>query len=102
MLRNTLIVLTADHGEEFHEHGGWKHGFTLYEEQIHVPLLVRWDGHIPAGSRLRGTVRLLDLAPTLVRAAGRQGPIPPGRGWTSCRRSPARRRCRASPPSPST
>jgi arylsulfatase A-like enzyme len=70
VLRNTLIVLTADHGEEFHEHGGWKHGFTLYEEQIHVPLLVRWDGHIPAGSRLRGTVRLLDLAPTLVRAVG--------------------------------
>jgi len=70
VLRNTLIVLTADHGEEFHEHGGWKHGFTLYEEQIHVPLIVRWDGHVPAGSRLRGTVRLLDLAPTLVRAVG--------------------------------
>jgi arylsulfatase A-like enzyme len=70
VLRNTLIVLTADHGEEFHEHGGWKHGFTLYEEQIHVPLLVRWDGHVPAGSRLRGTVRLLDLAPTLVRVVG--------------------------------
>ncbi len=70
VLRNTLIVLTADHGEEFHEHGGWKHGFTLYEEQIHVPLLVRWDGHVPAGSRLAGTVRLLDLAPTLVRAVG--------------------------------
>jgi arylsulfatase A-like enzyme len=75
VLRNTLIVLTADHGEEFHEHGGWKHGFTLYEEQIHVPLLVRWDGHIPAGSRLRGTVRLLDLAPTLVQAVG--GKVPP-------------------------
>ena len=70
VLRNTLIVLTADHGEELHDHGGWKHGFTLYDEQIHVPLLVRWDGHVPAGSRLRGTVRLLDLAPTLVRAAG--------------------------------
>ena len=72
VLRNTLIVLTADHGEEFHEHGGWKHGFTLYEEQIHVPLIVRWDGHVPAGSRLRGTVRLLDLAPTLLAAVGGQ------------------------------
>ncbi|HKI02416.1 MAG TPA: sulfatase [Thermoanaerobaculia bacterium] len=70
VLANTLIVLTADHGEEFREHGGWKHGFTLYEEQIHVPLLVRWDGRIPAGSRLPGTVRLLDLVPTLVGAAG--------------------------------
>ena len=70
VLENTLIVLTADHGEEFREHGGWKHGFTLYEDQIHVPLLVRWDGHIPPGSRLRGTVRLIDLVPTLVQAAG--------------------------------
>lgn len=70
VLRNTLIVLTADHGEEFRDHGGWKHGFTLYEDQIHVPLLVRWDGRIPAGSRLKGTVRLLDLLPTLTLAAG--------------------------------
>lgn len=70
VLENTLIVLTADHGEELREHGGWKHGFTLYEDQIHVPLLVRWDRRIPAGSRLKGTVRLLDLLPTLVQAAG--------------------------------
>lgn len=85
VLRNTLIVLTADHGEELHEHGGWKHGFTLYEEQIHVPLLVRWDGHVPAGSRLRGTVRLLDLAPTLVRAVG--GKVPPS--WEGVDLAPA-------------
>jgi arylsulfatase A-like enzyme len=70
VLRNTLVVLTADHGEELYDHGGWKHGFTLYEDQIHVPLLVRWDGRIPAGARLPGVVRLLDLAPTLLRAAG--------------------------------
>jgi len=37
----TLVVLTADHGEEFHEHGGWWHGTTLYDEQVHVPLLVK-------------------------------------------------------------
>jgi arylsulfatase A-like enzyme len=79
VLRNTLIVLTADHGEEFHEHGGWKHGFTLYDEQIHVPLIVRWDGRVPAGSRLRGTVRLLDLAPTLLAAAGGK-PVPSWEG----------------------
>jgi arylsulfatase A-like enzyme len=70
VLANTLIVLTADHGEELFDHGGWKHGFSLYEDQIHVPLLVRWDGRVPAGRRLAGTVRLLDLVPTLVQAAG--------------------------------
>src|SRR5262249_44387642 len=41
----TLVILTGDHGEEFHEHGGWWHGTTLYDEQIHVPLLMK-----PAGS----------------------------------------------------
>jgi arylsulfatase A-like enzyme len=75
ILADTLVVLTADHGEEFLDHGGWKHGFTLYDEQIHVPLLWRWDGRIPAGSRLPGVVRLLDVAPTLLRAAG--GAVPP-------------------------
>jgi arylsulfatase A-like enzyme len=69
VLKNTLIVLTSDHGEELYDHGGWKHGHTLYEDQIHVPLIVRWDGRIPAGKRLPGTVRLLDLAPTLMAAA---------------------------------
>lgn len=70
VLRNTLVVLTADHGEELHDHGGWKHGQSLYQEQIHVPLLMRWDSRIAAGRRLPGTVRLLDLLPTLVEAAG--------------------------------
>ena len=69
VLQNTLIVLTSDHGEELYDHGGWKHGHTLYEDQIHVPLIVRWDGRIPAGKRLPGTVRLLDLVPTLIAAA---------------------------------
>ncbi len=70
VLSQTLVVLTADHGEELDDHGGWKHGQTLYDEQIHVPLLLRWDGHVRAGRRLAGTVRLLDLLPTLVHAAG--------------------------------
>ncbi len=76
VLKNTLIVLTADHGEELHDHGGWKHGQTLYEEQIHVPLIFRWDGRIKAGTRLAGTVRLLDLLPTLSAAVG--GKADPG------------------------
>jgi len=76
VLANTLIVLTADHGEELHDHGGWKHGQTLYEEQIHVPLIFRWNGRIKAGTRLAGTVRLLDLVPTLLDAAG--GKADPG------------------------
>ncbi|HXU30865.1 MAG TPA: sulfatase [Thermoanaerobaculia bacterium] len=70
VLANTLVVVTADHGEELLDHGGWKHGQTLYDEQIHVPLFFRWDGKIPAGKRLPGVVRLLDIAPTLAAAIG--------------------------------
>ena len=77
VLANTLVVLTADHGEELFDHGGWKHGQALYDEQIHVPLIWRWDGHVPANRRLAGTVRLLDVAPTLAAAAG----APPDPGW---------------------
>jgi arylsulfatase A-like enzyme len=74
VLADTLIVLTSDHGEELYDHGGWKHGHTLYEDQIHVPLIFRWDGRIPAGRRLPGTVRLVDVAPTLLSAAGGEVP----------------------------
>jgi arylsulfatase A-like enzyme len=72
----TLTVLTADHGEELYERGGFKHGQTLYEEQWRVPLLVRWDGHVPAGTRLTTPVSLLDVAPTLLAAAGLPAPQP--------------------------
>jgi arylsulfatase A-like enzyme len=74
VLADTLIVLTADHGEELQDHGGWKHGHTLYEDQIHVPLIFRWDGRIPAGRRAPGVVRLVDVAPTLLAATGAEAP----------------------------
>ncbi|MFP3939298.1 MAG: sulfatase [Thermoanaerobaculia bacterium] len=85
VLADTLVVLTSDHGEELYDHGGWKHGHTLYEDQIHVPLLFRWDGRIPAGRRLPGTVRLLDVAPTIVEAAGGEAP----EGWQGVSLLPA-------------
>jgi arylsulfatase A-like enzyme len=73
-LRDTLIVLTADHGEELYEHGGWKHGRTLYEEQLRVPLVMRWDAAIGEHRRIAPPVRLIDVAPTLLEAAGLRAP----------------------------
>jgi arylsulfatase A-like enzyme len=73
-LRDTLIVLTADHGEELYEHGGWKHGRTLYEEQLRVPLVMRWDEVIAERRRVASPVRLIDVAPTLLEAAGLRAP----------------------------
>jgi arylsulfatase A-like enzyme len=75
---DTLIVLTADHGEEFHEHGGWWHGLTLYDEQIRVPLLVKWPegrAELP-NDQTHELARLIDVAPTLLGRAG--APVPPG------------------------
>ena len=69
---DSIIVVTADHGEEFHEHGGFWHGLTLYEEQIHVPLMVKWakDSTGPARGADSGIARLIDVGPTLLGAAG--------------------------------
>jgi arylsulfatase A-like enzyme len=72
---DTLFVFTADHGEELFDHGGWKHGRTMYEEQLRVPLVFRWDGKLPAGGRVDVPVRLIDVAPTMLAAAG--APAPP-------------------------
>jgi arylsulfatase A-like enzyme len=67
----TLIVLTADHGEEFHEHGGWWHGKTLYEDQIHVPFLVKWPKGVAGPADADGEiVRHLDVVPTILALAG--------------------------------
>ncbi|MBL8058070.1 MAG: sulfatase, partial [Anaerolineales bacterium] len=71
---DTLIVFTADHGEEFYEHGGWWHGTTLYQEQLHVPLLIRRPGAPDAGRVDDDLARTLDLAPTILAAAGRRAP----------------------------
>lgn len=44
----TLFVVTADHGEELFDHGGVLHGYTLYEEQLRIPLLLAWKGVTPS------------------------------------------------------
>ncbi len=69
---NTVIVVTADHGEAFGEHGALdrRHGLTLYENQLLVPLIMRIPGRGTGGIRVAEQVRLLDLAPTLLDLLG--------------------------------
>ncbi|MGH7894760.1 MAG: sulfatase family protein, partial [Candidatus Binatia bacterium] len=67
---STLVVVTADHGEEFMEHGARTHGFQLYEETAHVPLMLRLPGVITPGSRIADPVSLVDLAPTILDLTG--------------------------------
>jgi arylsulfatase A-like enzyme len=66
----TLLVLLADHGEEFGEHGAFRHT-TLHRETLHVPLVMRFPGDDPAlqPRRIGAVVRLLDVMPTVLEAA---------------------------------
>ena len=70
----TLVVITADHGEEFLDHGRLGHTKTLYDEVIAVPLLVRWPGGAPGV--VAEPVALLDVAPTILAAL--EVPADPG------------------------
>jgi choline-sulfatase len=69
---NTLVVLTADHGEEFLDHGDWEHGHTLYDELVRVPLLLRQKGRV-VPRRIEAAVGHIDLAPTLLAWCGLGG-----------------------------
>lgn len=68
-----LLVVTADHGEEFFEHGYDGHQ-QLFDEVMHVPLLFVWSRHVPAGRRISELVSLVDVAPTILQLAGVDAP----------------------------
>lgn len=65
---NTLVIITADHGQAFGDHGFYGHGNTLYRELVHVPLIVLGPG-VPAGRRIRDTVTTRKLFPTVLDVA---------------------------------
>jgi arylsulfatase A-like enzyme/Tfp pilus assembly protein PilF len=71
---STLVVVAADHGEALGDHGEDKHGVFLYDETIHVPLVVRLPDRRSAGARITSQVRLADVAPTVLDAIGE--PVP--------------------------
>lgn len=65
LLEKTIIIITADHGTEFYEHKRFDHGFSLYEELIHVPLVIYLPG-IPGGKKIKDQVRGIDIMPTIL------------------------------------
>ena len=64
----TIVVITADHGEEFGDHGGAYHGTTLFDEQVKVPLIISIPGTSPR--RIAGPISTTSLAPTLLGLVG--------------------------------
>jgi len=73
LIEETLIILAADHGEEFFEHGEYGHGQSLYEEMVHLGLMA-WGPDLPKGVRIDSCVANLDIVPTILRFLGQPPP----------------------------
>lgn len=73
---NTVVIFMSDHGEMLGDHGIYWKGPYFYDCAIRVPLIIRWPGQYKAGLRSDALVEMVDLAPTLLDAAGI--PIPKG------------------------
>ncbi|HEY2805815.1 MAG TPA: sulfatase [Gemmatimonadales bacterium] len=77
VLDHTLLVVTADHGEQFLEHHLRGHSNSLYAQLVHVPLLMRYPGVVPSGLRVTTTVSGRDLAATIADLTHlRDAPLP--------------------------
>ncbi len=68
--RDTVVMITADHGEVLDEHEGYYDHHGLYECNVHVPLIIWAPGLVPAGRRVRGRVENLDITPTILDLCG--------------------------------
>lgn len=68
--RDTLVVVTADHGEGLGQHGVVGHAVNVYEEAVRVPLVLRWPGRLPAGGVVAEPVDATDVLPTLLELLG--------------------------------
>ena len=69
-LDDTVLVITSDHGDSLGEHNHLGHRMTLYEQLVHVPLIIRYSPHFGAGAREPQMVSLIDLYPTFLELAG--------------------------------
>lgn len=70
LAENTLVIFTSDHGDMLGDRGLLVKGAHFYDENVRVPLLVRWPGHIPQGTRVNALAQLYDMAATVLTAAG--------------------------------
>ena len=67
---NTIVIVTSDHGETLDEHECWFDHHGTYENTLHVPLIIRYPGRMPAGRRVDGYSQLKDIVPTVLELAG--------------------------------
>ncbi len=84
VLRNTLVIVTSDHGEQFGANGLGDHGNSLYVSSLHVPLLVMLPGRVPENRRISAAVSLRNLPASVLNLAGLAGASEgiPGTPWS--------------------
>ena len=70
ILDETIIVLNGDHGETLYDHDCWFDHHGIYDNTLHVPLIIRYPGKVPSGKRVSGFSQHKDLVPTLLELAG--------------------------------
>ena len=75
IMDETIVILNGDHGETLYDHECWFDHHGLYDVTLHVPLIIRYPGRIPAGSRISGFNQHKDLVPTIMDLAEIDGGI---------------------------
>jgi arylsulfatase A-like enzyme len=73
ILKNTLVIITSDHGEQFGEHGMFVHGNSLYQPLVNVPLIMSLPRAVPENRVVRGPLNLRDIATTVMDLTGTEG-----------------------------
>lgn len=73
---SSLLVLSADHGEGLREHGSWTHSATLFDSEVHVPLLIKYPSQTK-GERVSFPVQSIDIFPTIVDTVGVKADVLP-------------------------
>ena len=73
---NTIVVLNGDHGETLYDHECWFDHHGIFDNVLHVPLIIRYPGAVPAGKRVSGYNQHKDLLPTLLDLAGLDPDLP--------------------------
>lgn len=71
---HTLFIVLSDHGEELYDHGGWQHDQSVYEELVHVPLIVHFPAAAARSGRVDHVVSLVDVVPTILDFLGHGAP----------------------------
>ena len=70
LYEDLVIVIVSDHGEQFMEHGDERHGYKLYNEEVHIPLLLKTGRAADKGRTINETVSTVDILPTILARLG--------------------------------